>query len=65
MNNLTINTNLSFEKKYKFNGVGEFTIISLSVYSQNGTETVNVVLIQESTIITTSNINLIEECPTL
>jgi hypothetical protein len=61
MNNLTINTNLSFEKKYKFNGVGEFNIISLSVYSQNGTETVNVVLMQESTIITTSDIQLIEQ----
>jgi hypothetical protein len=61
MNNLTINTNLSFAKKYKFNGVGAFNIVSLSVYKQNEKETVNVVLIQESTIITTSDINLIEE----
>lgn len=61
MNNLSINTNLSFSKKYKFNGVGEFNIISLSVYKQNETENVNVVLMQESTIITTSDIQLIEE----
>lgn len=61
MNNLTLNTNLSFAKKYKFNGVGEFNIISLSVYKQNETETVNVVLMQESTIITTANIDLIYE----
>lgn len=61
MNNLTINTNLSFSKKYKFNGVGAFNIVSLSVYKQNETETVNIVLVQESTIITTANIDLIDE----